>query len=244
MSKTITIPASGDSFSAQFPDKCVYCGQPKSVEIKLDVAKTEERDGKKIKYAVQLFIPYCAVHESELKRNNAVISRSRAIAFVPSLVFFLYIAIFAMAPATGVLIAIAAAIGVATIVGALFAFLIKLALRPVYPSLWDTPIWSGTLGVSAEFAQGNAALEIHFSNPAIADEFEQLNQRLSSLQKLGANYYPSNGERTTTHIAQELISVEVPPAIRRRNIARFALIVFIVVIVPFVLMIIGILFLS
>lgn len=72
--KKVSIPIVDGKYRALFPEKCVYCGAPKEVEMRLTASRTKSYGRRKAYYSARFQVPYCAEHARESKRNARVLT--------------------------------------------------------------------------------------------------------------------------------------------------------------------------
>jgi len=64
--KTVEIPIVDGKYNVLFPPKCIYCGIPKEVTIRMS---GRSKSGRKTRLTA-MDVPYCAEHARESKRND------------------------------------------------------------------------------------------------------------------------------------------------------------------------------
>ena len=164
--KEVNVPIVEGKYSARFPNKCVYCGEPPTKTLR----ETASAGSRRRRRFVTVDVPYCDEHARTTRRNATILNA----AFVLALLFsccllFSITSTFVDDPAVELWIVLGlVALGLA-VVG---RWLLRRVVSGMNQSMADM-VGGDRLGVRAQLT-GNEIL-FTFVNDEIADEFARLN---------------------------------------------------------------------
>jgi hypothetical protein len=152
-----------------FPDKCVYCGNPKediiTREIRADIIKDNER--------VKIHLPYCKKHIQEGRKNKAILYGLYFAFFLTPWFLIIYYFCYQMKPNAVYALLTIFLIGPLVSFGILF--LMKYLLSRKITSLKNISLgyfFSGA-DVGITWEKKGALIEFEFQNKDIASEFDR-----------------------------------------------------------------------
>ena len=169
--KEVEIPIVDGKYRVLFPEKCVYCGAPKEVAVRITAsARTAPR---RTRFAT-VTVPYCAKHDRESRRNARILMAG----FV-SLLLFSCCVLFAVTtsikrdPAVGLMVGLG-------VVALGLAYGGRLLLRKMLSrsiSTMGDMLRGDHLGLA--IVPGYKDITFTFTNDQIAEEFAALNGQVA-----------------------------------------------------------------
>ena len=171
--KKVNIPIVDGKYRVLFPDKCVYCGVPKEI----DVNRTEGAGSGRHRYYASVTVPYCAAHLQEEKRNTRfLLVGFLSLLVVSCCVLFGVTTSIQRSPSVEVMLVLAlVALGLAYAGRGL----LRKVMSGSFPTMADM---QGSNRLGLQVVPSRTVITFWFANDQIADEFAQLNgQSVSEL---------------------------------------------------------------
>jgi hypothetical protein len=164
--KKVNIPIVDGKYRVLFPEKCVYCGAPKEVEVN----RTESAGSSRRKYYATVAVPYCTAHLQEEKRNaRFLLVGFLSLLVVSCCVLFGVTTSIKRDPSVEVMLVLAlVALGLAYAGRGL----LRKVMSGAFPTMADM---RGSNRLGMQVSPSSTAITFWFTNDQIAEEFAQLN---------------------------------------------------------------------